>query len=149
MRLREAVGAIVLDGNGNVIAFRRADFPENWQGPEGGLEEGETPEEALARELEEEVGLARSQFRVLGRTKTFIPYLFGDGKKSRQDCDGQRKMFFLIKITDPLAQFSYDRVAEEVEFTDHRTVTAPELVELVPQFKRDLYRSVLTEFGLL
>jgi putative (di)nucleoside polyphosphate hydrolase len=148
MKLREAVGALILDGEGSIVAFRRADFPENWQCPEGGVDAGETPREALLRELEEEVGLTPSQFEIAGQTKDFIPYIFPGGP--RRGFAGQKKMFFLVRlrVSAEKANFSYSQRPEEIEFTAHRTVTAEELLELVPPFKGELYRAVLEEFGL-
>ncbi|MDR1494628.1 MAG: NUDIX domain-containing protein [Rickettsiales bacterium] len=148
MRLRKAIGAIILGSRGGIIAFQRSDFPETWQCPEGGIDEGETPEEALARELEEEIGLDGKQFEIIGNTKSFIPYLFENGEQ-KYDFDGQEKMFFLVKLKNSSESFIYNREAEEIEFIDHKTVAAPELIELVPNFKKSLYRSVLEEFGML
>ncbi|MDR2777281.1 MAG: NUDIX domain-containing protein [Rickettsiales bacterium] len=148
MRLRRAVGAIILSTDGKIIVFRRSDFPENWQCPEGGMDGDETAEEAILRELGEEVGLESRQLQIIGKTRDFIPYLFENGK-SKYGFDGQEKMFFLVRITDPAVSFVYDRKTEEIEFTDHQTVTAEELLGLLPEFKKNLYRSVLMEFGML
>jgi putative (di)nucleoside polyphosphate hydrolase len=148
VKLREAIGALVLDTKDNLIAFRRADFPENWQCPEGGIDAGETPKDALVRELAEEIGLEKNQFKILKRTKTSIPYLFAGGKLI-YGFNGQRKIFFLVKLTDSFRGFVYNRKANEIEFVDHSNVTAEQLVGLVPEFKKNLYRSVLEEFGML
>ncbi|GHU28429.1 RNA pyrophosphohydrolase [Bacilli bacterium] len=148
MNLRKAIGAVILDNNNNIVVFQRSDFPENWQCPEGGIDEDETPEEALARELQEEIGLTPEKFVILGKTKNFIPYLFKDGK-SKYGFDGQEKQFFLVKLTGQPVEFKYDNNIEEIEFLGHKTIQVNKLIDLIPDFKKDLYREVLMEFGLL
>ena len=53
---RAGVVAVVRRSDGQVMAFERADAPGAWQLPQGGIESGETPEQAAWRELREETG---------------------------------------------------------------------------------------------
>jgi len=61
LRTRIGVGALIWDGKGKVLLIRhhpRTGWdPEKWFTPGGVIEEGELPEEALNREIKEEVGL--------------------------------------------------------------------------------------------
>lgn len=145
MKFRRAVGAIVLDKNNNIICFQRSDFPESWQEPEGGIDNNETPVEALYRELYEEINLDKNDFEIIKETKKFIPYLFVDGQKFGYD--GQEKKFFLIKLNKD-KNFKFDNT-KEIEFSAHKIVTAEELLDKVPEFKRNMYREVLKEFEFL
>ncbi|MDR2077638.1 MAG: NUDIX domain-containing protein [Rickettsiales bacterium] len=149
MNFRKAIGVIILDPDNNLVAFQRSDFPETWQCPEGGIDEGETPDRAMARELHEEIGLESKDFEVLEKTKNFIRYGFGEGMKIN-GYDGQDKQFFLVRLKKPVAEieFKYDNVAEEIEFLTYRLVRKDELISLLPKFKEELYKKVLTEFKL-
>lgn len=144
MILRKGVGAIVLDKDGNIIAFQRSDYRDNWQGPEGGMEENETPLEALKRELNEEIGLNDSNYLILKESKQFFRYSFD---KQFKGFDGQEKKFFLVKLLTE-ADFKFDTKEDEIEFSDFKIVSPQELLQLVPKFKDKMYSDVLKEFDL-
>jgi 8-oxo-dGTP pyrophosphatase MutT (NUDIX family) len=46
----------------------------SWQFPQGGIDQGETPEQAMFRELHEEVGLKPKHVRVVARTRDWLRY---------------------------------------------------------------------------
>ncbi len=145
MTFRRAIGAIVLDKNNNIISFQRTDFPESWQEPEGGIDNEETPIDALYRELYEEININKDDFEIIKETRNFIQYLFPNGQKFGYD--GQEKKFFLIKLNKD-KNFKFDNT-EEVEFSNYKNMTAEELLNSVPKFKKEIYKTVLEEFGLL
>ncbi|MDR1944866.1 MAG: NUDIX domain-containing protein [Candidatus Peribacteria bacterium] len=144
-KFRKGVGAIILNRNDEIIAFNRSDFVDNWQGIEGGMEDGETPLETLYRESFEEIGLERENFKIMKETKDFIKYILPKG--SWKGYDGQEKKFYLLKIIGDFNDFKYDNTSE-VEFTQYKIVTVAELLDKVPEFKRELYKKVVEEFGL-
>lgn len=144
MKFRKGVGAIVLDKNDNIIVFQRSDYRDSWQGPEGGMEENETPLEALKRELSEEIGLEDNDCLVLKESKQFFRYSFD---KQFKGFDGQEKKFFLVKLlAEP--NFKFDNKEDEIEFADFKVVTPRELLQSIPKFKEKMYADVLNEFGL-
>lgn len=146
MKFRQAIGAIILDKNDNIIVFQRRDYPENWQGPEGGIDEKETVTEALYRELKEEIDLNSDEFDVLIETKEFIRYFF-EGGRQKFGFDGQEKKFFLVKLkTDKI--FKFDNT-KEIEFSSSKIMKAEDLLKKVPDFKKNMYEKVLKEFKLL
>lgn len=145
MKLRRGIGAIILDKNGDVIVFQRRDFPESWQSPEGGVDEGETPIEALVRELYEEVNLKKDEYAIIGETKEFIPYLFDSGKKF--GFDGQEKKFYLVKLKAD-KEFKFDNT-DEIEFMSSKIIKAKDILERIPTFKKEMYEKVLREFEMI
>lgn len=147
---RLGIGAIILNQNKEIIAFRRVDFPENWQGPEGGLDQNESALEGLYREVKEEISLEKNMYSILKETTHFIPYLFKNVKANiSKDFIGQKKKFFLLQLNNNFTKFQYDTLKNEQEFSEHKIMNALDLVKATPNFKKELYIKVLTEFGLL
>jgi 8-oxo-dGTP diphosphatase len=110
LRLRDAARAVILDTDARILLVR-FEFPDRhvWACPGGGLEPGESHEEALRRELREEVGL---EIEDVGRciwTRThIIPFL--DGR-----WDGQVEQFFLVEVDpfEPAPLLSLDQLRAE------------------------------------
>src|SRR5881392_1312311 len=46
----------------------------SWQFPQGGIDRGETPEQAMYRELHEEIGLMPEHVRIIARTRDWLRY---------------------------------------------------------------------------
>ena len=65
---RPNVGIILLNGQNEVWWGKRV-REHSWQFPQGGIKYGETPEQAMFRELEEEVGLRSEHVKIIGRTR--------------------------------------------------------------------------------
>jgi len=65
---------MLANDQGQLLWARRVGGHDAWQFPQGGIGAGESPEQALYRELHEEVGLARDAVEVLGSTKGWLRY---------------------------------------------------------------------------
>ena len=70
---RSNVGIILCNAQGHVFWAKRSRV-NSWQFPQGGLEEGEGPEQAMFRELHEETGLDAEHVEIIGRTRYWLRY---------------------------------------------------------------------------
>jgi putative (di)nucleoside polyphosphate hydrolase len=155
--LRPNVCAVLTDdGRARVLVFRRADValgPHCWQFPQGGMKAGETPEQALQRELHEEIGT--DAVEVLARLPRPIDYLYPPDvlqrlrRESRKLARyvGQRQVWFLARLREGTQAIRFDH--QPAEFTAFEWVTPAEAVQRVVPFKQDAYRRALADFGLL
>src|SRR5258708_16475403 len=74
-KFRPNVAAIVRRSNGRILVGERSDRPGCWQFPQGGIKNSETPEQALQRELQEEISLPPDSYRISDRRGPFL-FLF-------------------------------------------------------------------------
>ena len=73
---RPNVGIILLNPRNQVFWGKRI-RTHSWQFPQGGIKYGETPEQAMFRELHEEVGLQPEHVRIVARTRDWLDRRFG------------------------------------------------------------------------
>ncbi|MBD3789373.1 MAG: RNA pyrophosphohydrolase [Campylobacterales bacterium] len=121
----------------------RSDIKNAWQFPQGGIDDGESPEEALFRELEEEIGC--SDVEILGEFPEWISYDFPKMARGKQyPFDGQKQKYFLVRLKEEAV---IDLNAYAVpEFVEHEFVDYDELFKKVTYFKKKVYRKVIDYF---
>jgi len=145
---RRGVGAVLFDARGRVFIGLRASgrFPMAWQLPQGGIDEGETPDAAVMRELEEETGTAKAE--IIGESRGWLAYDLPDeligvawGGKYR----GQKQKWFALLFAGDDSDFDL-AAHEKPEFLDWRWVDLKELPGLIVPFKRRLYDDIVAEF---
>jgi putative (di)nucleoside polyphosphate hydrolase len=144
---RANVGIVICNRNGQVFWARRYG-QHSWQFPQGGINEGETAEQAMYRELHEEVGLQPEQVKILKSTKNWVRYRLPK-RLIRQDsspvCIGQKQKWFLLQLT--CNEEDVDLLhSGHPEFDDWRWVSYWYPIRNVVSFKRDVYRRVMKEF---
>lgn len=145
---RPNVGIILANTRGQVLWARRTGH-EAWQFPQGGISDNESPEEAMFRELWEEVGLEQPDVRIIAQTRGWLRYRL-PRRFVRQDnnpvCIGQKQKWFLLQMLS-----DDDRVALDCthppEFDGWRWVSYWYPLNQVVAFKRDVYRKALTELA--
>ena len=147
---RPNVGIVVANQRGQVLWARRVGGRDAWQFPQGGIQDGESPEQALYRELFEEVGLTRDCVRIVARTRGWLRYRLPRRLRrhnSTPGFQGQKQKWFLLEL---LAADSAVRVdcAHTPEFDDWRWVSYWYPLRQVVDFKRDVYRRALKELAL-
>ncbi|MGH6817265.1 MAG: RNA pyrophosphohydrolase [Methylovirgula sp.] len=142
---RPSVGIMLLNKANNVFVGRRRNNGEAWQMPQGGIEEGEDPRDAVFRELKEEIGTDKAE--ILAESKNWLHYDFPRsliGKGRHKGWRGQRQKWFAMRFNGVDADIDINTAA--AEFSDWKWVSLAELADLVVPFKRLVYQSVLEEF---
>lgn len=145
---RPNVGIVICDKQGQVLWARRYG-QHSWQFPQGGINPGETAEQAMYRELFEEVGLSRKDVRILASTRNWLRYKLPK-RLVRWDtkpvCIGQKQKWFLLQLMCSDEDINMQRCGTP-EFDGWRWVSFWYPVRQVVSFKRDVYRRVMKEFS--
>jgi putative (di)nucleoside polyphosphate hydrolase len=147
---RANVGIIVSDDEGLVLLGGRIG-QAGWQFPQGGIRRRESPEQAMFRELEEEIGLAAGDVRVLGSTRGWLRYRLPERyvrRDSQPVCIGQKQRWFLLQLLASKERLRPDTTSTP-EFDRWRWVTWWEPVDEVIHFKRRVYRRALEQLAPL
>lgn len=143
---RANVGIVICNRDGQLFWARRKGH-DSWQFPQGGINAGESPEQALFRELREETGLTRNEVRVLGSTRDWLRYRLPQ-KYMRHDskplCIGQKQRWFLLLLTGDESKVDFYGT-DHPEFDGWMWVNYWYPVRQVIAFKREVYRSALAE----
>jgi putative (di)nucleoside polyphosphate hydrolase len=145
---RANVGIVICNDIGQVFWARRFG-QHSWQFPQGGIDEGETAEQTMYRELHEEVGLRPEHVKILSVTKNWLRYklpkrLVRQG--SSPVCIGQKQKWFLLQLT--CKEEDVDLLqSSHPEFDNWRWVSFWYPVRNVVSFKKDVYRRVMKEFA--
>lgn len=140
-RYRANVAAILQRADGCVLIARRSDYPESWQFPQGGIDPGESPEEAVRREVLEEVAVPPSAYRI---TESSGPYRYEfPAGPDKRGFSGQEQHYFVCSMIGPDAP-EIDLAAGCGEFTEVRWIPVEDFpVHLAPPMKQAVYREVL------
>ncbi len=145
-KYRPNVAAIVLSSKyPQKVEFfiaQRSDVEDSWQFPQGGIDKGENPKEALLRELKEEIGT--DEVEIIAEYPDWVSYDFPKTiAKKMYPYDGQRQKYFLVRLK-PGAKIDLD--TKEPEFSKYKFVPYEELFKYVTFFKRPVYKKVLEYF---
>ncbi len=147
---RSNVAIVIGDGKGHLFWAKR--LGQNaWQFPQGGIDPGESAEDALYRELYEEVGLESDDVKIVQRSKKWLRYhipLQMQRKHSKPLCIGQKQRWFFLEMTCDPAKVSFD-TSGTPEFDHWQWVNYWYPVHSVISFKRSVYRNALHEFSPL
>ena len=144
---RANVAMVILNQEDKVFWGQRI-HQSSWQFPQGGLSSGETPIEAMYRELKEEVGLMPCDVEVLAATRNWLRYRLPRFLIRRHCplCIGQKQKWFLLRLTS--ADNAIDlNVNKRPEFEDWRWVNYWDPVSKVVAFKRHVYSKALEHFS--
>lgn len=143
---RPNVGIVLSNRRGEVLWAKRVG-QEAWQFPQGGIRACESPEEALFRELEEELGLAVGHVHVVGCTRGWLRYRLPQRfiRRNRHPvCIGQKQKWFLLRLEASEELVRFDSTSKP-EFDGWRWVDYWHPLREVVFFKRSVYLRALRE----
>jgi putative (di)nucleoside polyphosphate hydrolase len=148
VRYRPNVAAVIINGNGSLLICERYNIPGAWQFPQGGVDEGESLERALIREVREEVGLGEKDYEILERRDGYR-YLYPPAvrvKKIRKHgSHGQEQTYFLCKLKPSAPTINV--MQNPQEFGAYRWIHPNEFdLDWIPSFKREVYLAVMKDF---
>ena len=145
---RANVGIILTDDRGKLMIAGRVGA-KGWQFPQGGMLRGEDAEQAMYRELREEVGLEQYDVEVLGVTSDWLRYRLPDKyirRSSTPLCIGQKQRWFILRLVADEDCVRFD-CGDKPEFDRIRWVPFWRPVNEVIYFKRRVYARALHELG--
>ena len=146
-KYRLCVGMMILNPNNEILVGRRLDHPSGyWQMPQGGIDQNEIPEEAVWREMMEEIGTNNADlihtssqwinYKIPKDTLKTLPW----GTKYV----GQTQKWFVFRFTGKNTDINVR--TENPEFSEWKWTNQNTLTNNVVPFKRNLYVKVLQEF---
>ncbi len=139
-RYRPNVAIVVVNKEGLVLACRRSDQYKIWQFPQGGIEKDETEEEAMWRELKEELGTTDA--KLIGRLPDTICYDWPEHLHRKGFC-GQEQSYFLVRLKKK-AVINLE-AHDPPEFDKAEWVSSATFLERIEGFKAKAYRKALLE----
>lgn len=144
------MGIILSNQDGKLLWARR--IGQNaWQFPQGGIKPEETPEQALFRELREEVGLQPDDVEIMGATRGWLRYRLPKRyirRHSKPICIGQKQRWFMLRLLVEDNQVCLDQ-CDTPEFDDWRWVSYWDPLQEIVFFKRRVYEKALMELAPL
>ena len=147
---RPNVGIVICNRKGQVLWAKR--YGQNsWQFPQGGINDNESAEQAMYRELYEEVGLQPKDVKVLYASKHWLRYKLPKRLlryDSKPMCIGQKQRWFLLQLVGDEKNINMN-TTKSPEFDGWRWVSFWYPVRQVVSFKRDVYRKVMKEFAFV
>jgi putative (di)nucleoside polyphosphate hydrolase len=145
---RYGVGIILVNQNRQIFLAKRIGMPA-WQFPQGGMKEGETPEQTMYRELKEEVGLNPEDVTIIGSTRRWLRYRLPARlvrHYAKPLCIGQKQKWFLLRLANENAQVDLQGNGHP-EFDSWAWVSYWYPLRQVVTFKRRVYVMALKEFS--
>lgn len=131
-----------------IFLAQRNDLLDVWQFPQGGIDEGEEIQEALFRELKEEIGT--DSVEVIAEFPEWISYDFPPRiAQSMKPFIGQKQRYFLVKLKEDAV---INIETQHPEFCDYKFVSVDEALSMSASFKKNVYECVISYFkkeGLL
>jgi len=143
---RAGVGIVLVNSRGMVFAGRRRDNRDHpWQMPQGGLLDGETPRQAVFRELHEELGTGAASVLEFRPDWLYYDYPALEASRRAHHFRGQRHLWYLLSFSG--AESDIDIGGEDSEFSEWRWSSPAQIIDDAVPFKQPAYRQVMRYFA--
>ena len=147
-KYRRCVGMMILNTNNEILVGRRLDHENDyWQMPQGGIDENENPEEAVWREMMEEIGTNNAQ--LFKTSNQWIDYEIPQETLNKiawgETYNGQTQKWFIFKFSGQNSDINIETT--NPEFSEWKWIGYKELVNNTIPFKRNVYETILKEFS--
>lgn len=150
---RKGVGAVIFNDFGLVWLGRRIssstdNITNYWQMPQGGIDNNETPESAVLREVEEETGTRN--VTIIDQVNNWLDYDLPENLKGvawNGKFRGQKQLWFALRFTGNDADFDLTKT-KNPEFSEWCWAELLSLPDLIVPFKKSLYIEIVNEFKL-
>ena len=147
-KYRPNVAAIVLSSGypaeTKLFIGLRSDMKDVWQFPQGGIDEDESPKDALFRELDEEIGT--DNIEIVSEYPDWKYYDFPDSvakNKKLYNYDGQKQRYYLVRVKN---DSEINIKTEHPEFSEYKFVKFENVFDYISHFKKPIYKKVLAYF---
>ena len=146
-KYRKCVGMMIINSKREILVGRRMDHPSGfWQMPQGGIDDNENPEEAVWREMMEEVGTNNAKiikisnqwinYEIPSETLKTLPW----GKKYI----GQTQKWFAFDFLGKDDEINVS--TDKPEFDSWKWAKMESMIDNIVPFKRKVYQIILEEF---
>lgn len=148
-KYRPNVAALMINGEGRILICERLETPGAWQFPQGGVDDGESFQDALLREVSEEIGLSPEDYVIedsRGGYRYYYPPEVVAGKPAHKaHFVGQEQTYFLCRVGVDAPPV--DLMQEPREFSEARWIVPSDFqLSWLPDFKKATYQDVLRDF---
>ena len=148
VRYRPNVAALMINEEGALLICERDTVPGAWQFPQGGVDDGESMEEGLYREIREEIGLKKGHYEILD-SRDGYRYLYPPDVRAKKikkhGNHGQEQTYFLCKLSPEAPAINVNQSPRE--FRAYRWIRPEEFdLDWLPGFKHEVYCAVMKDF---
>ena len=145
---RSNVGMMIINSEKKVLMCTRIHSEGQTyrlQMPQGGIDKGETPTQAVYREMREEIGLSHEDVRFMAMTRKWYKYDLPESVRRKKSIRGQRQKWFLFLMVAPDSKINF--TAHDIqEFVGFEWVDLDKVKDSVITFKQPVYEQVVEEF---
>ena len=144
---RKCVGMMILNDIKEILVAKRLDHPSGfWQMPQGGIDENENPEEAVWREMMEEIGTNKATMIRISKqwVKYEIPIETLKTLPWGEQYIGQSQKWFAFKFIGKNSDINVG--TDNPEFSEWKWAKIDSIIDNIVPFKRNVYSTILEEF---
>jgi len=142
---RHGVVGVFINENGLLLGCERQDRLAAWQLPQGGIDKGESADQAIIREMEEELGTDKFEVVRAGAGKTSYDFPADLKLPITKNFRGQIHSWYLLRF---LNKAEPNLSVSDKEFVNWCWMSAEELIAATVHWKKEAYRNGLKILGL-